>query len=67
MVLSLNDLYVIRSDVNQKIGEEILTVYGPSIIDGIFPEGDKEYVHLREFGEEPYKVKIETWEKLLNI
>lgn len=58
-------LQEIKRDVKSKIGQTVQTVWGPSLVVGIIKEEDGEYVHLKEFGEEDYTVKLENWPESL--
>lgn len=61
-----NRLEKIREEVKQLRGVEVGTIWGPSEVVGIVTgENGKEYIHLKEFGEEDYTVPIEDWYETL--
>lgn len=49
-------------DVESKQGQTIQTVWGPSLVVGIVRgDGNKLFVHMKEFGEEDYHIALPQW------
>lgn len=52
--------------VNNQIGSSISTIYGPSLVVGIETSDDgSKLVHLREFGEEEYYIRLADFPDLI--
>jgi hypothetical protein len=58
----------LTTEILNHVGSTIRTVYGPSLVVGIVEENGEKFIHLKEFGDEDYYVKLnrEQWEGLAN-
>lgn len=54
----------IKQEIISHIGSNVGTIYGLSLVVGIFKEGEIEYVHMKESGVEDYYIELKEWEDL---
>ncbi len=56
----------IKAEVESFVNQTVGTIYGPSLVVGVV-EDDKGnlFVHLKEFGEEDYHIRLDQWHSVL--
>ncbi|MFS1519575.1 hypothetical protein V1503_24415 [Bacillus sp. SCS-151] len=55
----------LKEEVEQLIGQEVYTLYGESTVEGLIKVDGIWYVHLKEFSEEDYHVKLVNWHQFM--
>lgn len=62
----MSKLETLIEQIKKQIGETVQTVWGPAVVVELFKGEDNVWrVHLKEFGEESFTVKVSQWNEAL--